>query len=85
MPLLASLHKLLKDSTVLEQIDTCSQRIRTDNVIEDYCDGAMFKAHPIFSNNPSALQIIAYYDEVEICNPLGSHVKKHKLGVVFYT
>lgn len=45
----------------------------------------MFRQHPLFSNDPKALQIIAYYDEVEMCNPLGSHVKKHKLGVVFYT
>ncbi len=28
--------------------------------------------------------MVAYYDEVELCNPLGSHVKQHKLGIVFY-
>ena len=27
-----------------------------------------------FSQDPHALQIIAYYDEVELCNPLGTHV-----------
>ena len=32
-----------------------------------------------------ALQIMAFYDEVEHCNPLGTHVKKHKLGVVLFT
>uniref|UniRef100_A0A1X7UE82 Uncharacterized protein n=1 Tax=Amphimedon queenslandica TaxID=400682 RepID=A0A1X7UE82_AMPQE len=26
-----------------------------------------------------------YYDELEICNPLGSSAKKHKLGIVFFT
>ena len=31
------------------------------------------------------MQLIAYYDEVDICNPLGSHIKKHKLGIVLYT
>ena len=31
------------------------------------------------------MQIIACFDELEICNPLGSRVKRHKLGVVFYT
>ena len=36
-----------------------------------------------FSHYDNALQIIAYFDELEICNPLGSHVKRHKVGIVF--
>lgn len=31
------------------------------------------------------MQIIAYFDELEICNPLGAHTKTHKVGIVFYT
>ena len=54
-------------------------------MIKDFCDGALFTHHPLFSQDPYALQFVAYYDEVEICNPLGAHVKKHKLGIVFYT
>ena len=42
-------------------------------------DGSLFKAHPLFSSDVHALQIIAYYDEMEIVNPIGSYVKKHKL------
>ena len=30
------------------------------------------------------MQIIAYYDELEIVNPIGSYVKKHKLGCLFF-
>ena len=25
------------------------------------------------------------FNNVQVCNPLGSHIKKHKVGVVFYT
>lgn len=85
VPLISSLKKLLCDESVLEEIENSPNRIRNDGKIEDFCDGSMFRQHPLFSNDPKALQIIAYYDEVEMCNPLGSHVKKHKLGVVFYT
>lgn len=46
----------------------------------DYCDGRHFHNHPLYSTNQSALQIVLYYDELEICNPLGSRRKKHKLG-----
>ena len=48
--------------------------------LEDFCDGTLFKNHPLFSKDPYA---IPYYDELELCNPLGSHVKLHKVGVVF--
>lgn len=75
----------MSDSTVLEQVNICSQRIHTDGLIEDFCDGTVFSKHPLFLEDARALQIIAYYDEVEICNPLGSHAKQHKLGIVFFT
>lgn len=80
-----SLEQLLKDETVVKEIDMCGSRVRSDNLLEDYCDGTVFKQHPLFSSDPYALQIIAYYDEVELCNPLGSHVKRHKVGIVFFS
>ena len=73
------------DESVLEQVETCAQRIHDNNLIHDFCDGTIFSNHPIFSHDHCALQIIAYYDELEICNPLGSHTKRHKVGIVFYT
>lgn len=49
-------------------------------MLYDFCDGDVFAKHPLFSVHRDALQILLYYDEVEICNPLGSKVKVHKLG-----
>lgn len=49
--------------------------------MRDYCDGEEFKSHPLFSVNIRALQIIIYYDDVEICNPLGSRRTVHKIGM----
>ena len=51
-----------------------------DNIFRDYCDASHFKEHELYSQSPCSLQIILYYDEVELCNPLGSCRKKHKLG-----
>jgi len=84
VPLLPSLKKLLNDSDVMAQIEECPTRMCNDGIMEDF-DGQLFKQHPLFSQDPHALQIIAYYDEVKLCNPLGTHVKQHKLGIVFYT
>ena len=53
---------------------------RSNGLLEDYCDGTQFKQHPLFFNQPKSLQIMLYFDEVEVCNPLGSKVKTHKLG-----
>lgn len=52
------------------------------DVLRDYCDGEFFQQHPLFSLHHGALQILFYYDDVEVCNPLGSKKKKHKMGKV---
>lgn len=49
--------------------------------MRDYCDSDGFKEHPLFSQDPYALQLIIYFDEFEVCNPLGSRATKHKIGV----
>lgn len=49
--------------------------------LRDFCDGELFRNNQLFREDPSALQIQLYYDELELCNPLGSKAKKHKLGM----
>jgi len=51
-----------------------------NNIVCDYCDSLQYKSHPLFSTDPLALQIMFFYDELELCNPLGSSTKVHKLG-----
>ena len=51
-----------------------------DECLGDFCDGSLFKNHPLFSLEPHALQVMLYFDELEVCNPLGSSAKVHKLG-----
>ena len=75
---------LLKDGTVREQVEQSAGRVSTTQRMEDFCDGHVFSEHPLFSSDRCALQIIGYYDEVELCNPLGAYVKRHKLGLVFF-
>ena len=52
---------------------------RQDGLLSDYCDGSAYKSHPLFSQIHHSLELILYYDDVEICNPLGSKAKNHKL------
>ena len=53
---------------------------QSDGIIGDYCDGTAYKCHPLFSVHSTALQFMLYYDDIEVCNPIGSKAKKHKLG-----
>lgn len=83
VPLLSTLKQILKIPNIRQEI---SRRPNHDgNLMYDLSDGAMFKKHDFFKNNPSGIQIIAYYDEVETCNPLGSSSGKFKLGCIFFT
>ena len=52
-----------------------------DGILSDYCDAKHCHQHQLFSTDPVALQLILYYDELELCNPLGSRRKKHKIGM----
>ena len=54
-----------------------------DNVMRDVCDGSYVKDHQLFHKYPTALQFILYYDDIEVCNPLGSSAGIHKLGKWF--
>ena len=72
----------MRDPTVLEEIHDFPQRMQPNSILKDYCDGDLYRSHPLFSQDCYALQIVAYFDELELCYPLGTHIKKHKVGVV---
>ena len=55
---------------------------RSDGLLSDICDGEWLKKHPLFYLSNDALQILLYYDDLEVCNPFSSHAKTHKLGKI---
>ena len=61
----------------MDQVVQCQHRVHTDG---DVCDSKCLREHPLFSTDPLALPLIMFYDELELCNPLGTHVKKHKVS-----
>ena len=50
------------------------------STLQDYCDGDVFCSSSLYSVHPEGLQIFFYFDELEVCNPLGSKATTHKLG-----
>ena len=57
-----TLKQLLQQPDILGEIDNFHGS--RDDILQDMCDGGMFKKHPLFSTDEKAIQIIAYYDEV---------------------
>lgn len=82
VPISKTLQRLLKHPEIQKEL-TCI-RPGSDKV-RDFCDGSLYKDSQFFQSNDKALQIIAYYDELEICNPIGSYSRKHKLGCLFFS
>lgn len=83
IPILECLKKLLELEDVQAEVMNSHSQGENDH-LGDFCDGTHFRSHPLFGKDPLALQIIPYYDELEIVNPIGSYVKKHKLGCLFF-
>lgn len=83
IPLFDTLSPLLRNDEILCEIT----RVRNGdgNLMKDYSDGSFYKNHPLFSCESQALQIVGYFDELEVTNPVGSYVKTHKLGCLFFT
>lgn len=54
--------------------------MREPDVLKDFCDGHVLNNHRLFSVHRNGLQILFYFDDIEVVNNLGSHKKVHKLG-----
>ena len=80
IPLLDTLKALLQNPDVLDEV----LNRQSSSLLTDFCNGRVVCNHPIFKGDKLALQIVAYYDDIEVCNPLGAAAKKHKIGAFFY-
>jgi len=76
-----SLPEVLK--IILDYMDGLSKE---QGVISNFIQGELWqqKVH-LFFKKKTVLPLFLYYDDVEVCNPLGSHASIRKLGAVFYS
>ena len=70
IPLRSTLTKLMELEDY--QAEVLNPHTSSNEYLNDFCDGSFFQAHPLFSCDPHALQIVGYYDDLEIV----SYVKK---------
>lgn len=84
VPIKHTLTTLLKHTDVLEQ-GSRSVNESTPHILNDVCDGSVFKSNPLFAESGLTLKVILYQDAFEVVNPLGSAKKKHKMLGVYFT
>lgn len=82
VPILQTLQLLLLNEAVVAEIEN-GHKSQTE-FLHDFCAGKVFSSHPLFSAHVDALQIFFYFDELEVCNPLGSKAKIHNLGIFYF-
>lgn len=58
---------------------------RTPDTFSHFMQGELWQNRMVNFPEKMVLPIIVYYDDFEICNPLGSHAVYYKLGAVYFT
>lgn len=59
--------------------------MRINEELRYFTDGSIYKSSQWFRDNPEALQIVLYNDDIEIANPLGSRAGVHKLTMFYFS
>lgn len=88
IPLLETIKCLFKDESVYQEYTLTSkyeEQTHNDCYFRDITDGLAFKSNALFESYPNSLRLILYQDAFEVCNPLGSSRKKHKIIGVYLT
>ena len=82
MPFQKSLENYLNQPEVWAEV---TRNCRQKDIMEDFCDGTYSSENSVLQQHPNALQILLNTDSLEIVNPIGSHTKKHKINVFYWT
>lgn len=85
IPLLQSLQQLLSHTSVLEHLEI--HKVKKQPLVKEYRtvrDGEYFKQNKFLSGEGIKIAVNLYVDDFEICNPLGTSRKKHKLCGVYW-
>ncbi len=83
VPILETLKDLLQYEVVYKEVVNGHKCKNT--ILRDLYDGSVIENNPLFSADPTALQLMLYYDEFTLVNPLGSKVRKYKVGAFYMT
>lgn len=80
--LIDQLEKLINKDDIYFQIT--GNKTAVDGWYYGFEDGIAYQDNALFRNKPKSIQLHIYLDEVQLCDPLGSKVKRNKLVFVYF-
>lgn len=83
VPILQSLSQILCLKDIQEKAFNCTYTTR-NGAYESFLDGKHFKENALLSTEAITLSLLLYIDDFEVCNPLGTSRKKHKITAVYW-
>lgn len=86
IPVLKVLTELLNRNDVLDKVLE-TEHIETVEHLSQYKtyrDGLYYKDNSLLSSEDLSIALGLYIDDLEVCNPLGTSKKKHKVCAVYW-
>lgn len=85
VPILKSLLQVLSQKEIRDLIlKNREAQSNSETQYRAFSDGIYYKTNELFSAEDPTIAIILYVDDFEICNPLGTSRKKHKVTAVYW-
>lgn len=86
VPVLKSLSHSLQNKNVLQKAVESTETSKHGVTLQykSFHDGSYFKESSPVSGDEFRVSLILYVDDFEICNPLGTFHKKHKITAVYW-
>ena len=84
IPIKQTLKLLLEDESYNKQKRE-DPYFHEPGVIKDVKDGKNFRNNKFFLENPTAVPLLFFQDELEVVNPLGAGKNKHKVQCTYWT
>lgn len=84
IPILSTLGFILSTPGI-EKVIRFGEKKSNIKTYKSIFDGSIYQNSPLMQQCKKPLEIGLYYDETEVVNPLGTKVKKHKIGGIYFT
>lgn len=81
VPILQTLRHILNNKDVAHEV---LKKTVSSTQYKSFQDGKYFKENPFFAVEEPRIALILYVDDFEVCNPLGTSCKKHKITAVYW-
>ena len=82
VPIIDNIRNWLSNGRIRNMI-LSAPKCNNNGFLIDFCCGDIFRQHTLLQNG-NTIPIILYYDDIDVCNPIGTRASIHKLGMFYF-